>query len=342
MAGKKRKVNQPEAGDRRLRGAARSGSSREVQVAVGKSLAADRCAHARKVGPAGRGDCGDRRRAEPVRAPSSWSKRSLAVALAAIVAGASLYAEPVTVRFAEGLSRGFLILETPEGRHLADGESIQIARGDRVTTHLLLQFLDGSVYEDTGVFSQHGTFRLLRDHTVQRGPSVKQPMDVTIDGATGAVTVRYTENGESKVATERLDLPADTANGFLLTALKNLPSDLESTSFSYVAAGPKPRLVKLEIRKTATEPFWSGTLRRDAIHYVLKVNLKGFAGAVAPLIGKQPPDSHVWVAGGAAPAIVQTEGPLSGDGPVWRLVPSGTRPSFQNPAAKATKAAPGR
>jgi hypothetical protein len=277
-----------------------------------------------------------------MRAPSDGLKRSLTIALAAMIAASFVGAEPVAVRFLEGLSRGFVILETPEGRRLADGESFQTVRGDRVTSRLTLQFLDGSFYEDAAVFSQRGAFRLLSDHTVQRGPAFKQATDVTINGATGEVTVRYSEDGKSKVAIERLNLPADVANGFLLTALKNLPAGLESTSLSYVAASPKPRLVKLEIRRAAAEPFWSGSLRRDAIHYILKVDLKGLAGALAPLIGKQPPDSHVWVAAGAAPAIVQTEGPLSGDGPVWRLVPSGTRPSFQNPATRSGKARPSR
>jgi hypothetical protein len=139
-----------------------------------------------------------------------------------------------------------------------------------------------------------------------------------------------------------MELPADTANGFLLTALKNLPSSLTETSLSFVAATPKPRLVKIQIRKTAVEPFWSGYLRRDAVHYVLKVDLKGFAGAVAPILGKQPPDTQVWVAAGAAPGHRTNGRALSGDGPVWRLVPSGTRPSFQNPAAKSTKTGSGR
>jgi hypothetical protein len=273
-----------------------------------------------------------------VHATAGAHNRSLAIALA-VMAAAYIQAEPVPVRFLEGLSRGFLILETPEGQRLADGESSQTVRGDRVTSHLVLQFLDGSVYEDTAVFSQRGSFKLVSDHTVQRGPSFKQPMDVTING-TGDVTVHYTEAGKSKVVTERITLPADTANGFLLIALKNLPAALTETSLSFVAASPKPRLVKIEIRKTTTEPFWSGSLRRDAVHYVLKVDLKGIAGAVAPIIGKQPPDTQVWVVAGTAPAIVQTEGPLTGEGPVWRLVPSGTRPSFQNPAAKSTKAAP--
>jgi hypothetical protein len=101
------------------------------------------------------------------------------------MAAACVRAEPVPVRFLEGLSRGFLILETPEGQRLADGESSQTVRGDRVSSRLILQFLDGSVYEDTAVFSQRGSFKLLSDHTVQRGPSFKQPMDVTITARRG-------------------------------------------------------------------------------------------------------------------------------------------------------------
>ena len=49
--------------------------------------------------------------------------------------------------------------------------------------------------------------------------------------------------------------------------------------------------------------FSEGTVRRGilldrrlhATHYVLKVEIGGLAGVVAPLVGKQPPDSHVWI-----------------------------------------------
>jgi hypothetical protein len=40
---------------------------------------------------------------------------------------------------------------------------------------------------------------------------------------------------------------------------------------------------------------------------------------VAPLIGKQPPDSHVWILEGEAPAFVKSEQPLYNGGPVWRI-----------------------
>jgi hypothetical protein len=286
----------------------------------------------------GKGDI--RMRGPTVDRPKKGRRRILIIAM---IAAASVHADPVPVRFVEGVSRAFLTFESLAGQRLADGENTQTVRGDRVTARLVFQFLDGSYYENTTVFSERGAFRLLRDHSVQRGPAFKQAMDVTIDGMTGDVTVRYNEDGKSKTASAHLDLPSDVSNGFLLTAMKDLPSAFAGGSLSYVAAGPKPRLVKIEIRKAdSPEPFWIGNLRREAIHYVLKVDLKGFAGAVAPLIGKQPPDTHVWVATGAPPVIVKSEGPLTGDGPVGRIVPTGTRPSFQNPAVKSRKKAPAR
>jgi len=38
-----------------------------------------------------------------------------------------------------------------------------------------------------------------------------------------------------------------------------------------------------------------------------------------PLVGKQPPDSHVWILGGEAPAFVKAEQPPYNEGPVWRI-----------------------
>jgi hypothetical protein len=32
------------------------------------------------------------------------------------------------------------------------------------------------------------------------------------------------------------------------------------------------------------------------------------SGRVLPLLGKQPPDTHVWILGGDAPAFVKSEG----------------------------------
>src|SRR5881392_4534071 len=74
----------------------------------------------------------------------------------------------------------------------------QDARGDRVTNHLIFRFKDGWIYEDTTIFSQRGTFRLLSDHLIRRGPSFKQPTDTSIDASTGQVKVRYTKDRGGK------------------------------------------------------------------------------------------------------------------------------------------------
>jgi hypothetical protein len=86
-----------------------------------------------------------------------------------------------------------------------------------------------------------------------------------------------------------------------------------------VAATPKPRLVKLLITPGSEDPFSVGGTRRKATRFTVKVQIGGVAGLVAPLVGKQPPDTYVWILGGEAPAFVKSEGPLSMGGPVWRL-----------------------
>ena len=228
-------------------------------------------------------------------------------------------AEMVPVRYREGVTHGFLVLRTTEGKPIADGDSTQVTRGERVISHLRFRFRDGSVYEETTVFSQHGTFRLLRDHLVQKGPSFKQPLETTIDTASGQVTVRYTEDGKEKIVTQRLELPPDVSNGIVFTLLKNLSRGATKTTLSYVATTPKPRLIELEIVPQGDDPFSIGSYSHKAIHYVVKVKIGGLAGVVAPMVGKQPPDTHAWVVWNEAPAFVKSEGPLYGEGPVWRM-----------------------
>ena len=58
---------------------------------------------------------------------------------------------------------------------------------------------------------------------------------------------------------------------------------------------------------------------RKATHYVVHVDIKGLAGVLAPLLGKDPPDSHVWILQGEAPAFIKSEAPLFAEGPLWRI-----------------------
>jgi hypothetical protein len=228
-------------------------------------------------------------------------------------------ADPVAVRFGEGMVHGFLTLKTLDGALLANGDLLQRAQGDRVTAELVFHFKDGSLHDETAVFSQRDRFRLLTDHLVQKGPSFPQPIDMTIDAAGGHVSVRYADHGEQKTDQEQLALPPDVANGVILTLLKNVRPDAPPKSFGYVAATPKPRLVSLAITNAGEEPFTVGTATRRATHYILKVDIGGLSGLLAPLLGKQPPDSHVWILGGEVPAFVKAEQPLFVGGPVWRI-----------------------
>ena len=241
-------------------------------------------------------------------------------ACATMLQPTALFADMIPVRHTEGLIHGFLLVLTFEGKALADGQMTQDAQGDRVTNHLIFRFKDGSIYEDTTVFSQRGTFRLLSDHLILRGPSFKQPMDTLIDASAGQVKVRYTDDrGKEKVIAQRMELPPDVANGLLLTLMKVIKPSVPRTTVSMVATTPKPRLVKLAILPQGKEPFTIGSFRHEAMHYVVKVEIGGITGFLARLMGKQPADTHIWVLGGEAPAFVKAEGPFYVGGPIWRI-----------------------
>jgi hypothetical protein len=227
--------------------------------------------------------------------------------------------EPIAVRHTEGLSHGFLRLRNEKGALLASGETMQRRRGNEVVAQMMFRFRDGSTYDETTVFTQQRQFRLVSDHVVQRGPAFPEASDMLIDARAGNVTVHYTDDGEQKVANEHMDLPPDLANGIVQTLLKNVRPGAIPESFPYVAATPKPRLIKLRLSVGGSDRFRNGTLSRRATHYVLKAELGGVTGVVAPIIGKQPPDSHVWIVAGDTPGFLRAQQPFFSDGPLWTI-----------------------
>jgi hypothetical protein len=143
---------------------------------------------------------------------------------------------------------------------------------------------------------------------------------MSIDTARQQVTVRYVDDdGKEKTADEHMDLPADLSNGIISILLKNLPTGGAPTTLSSVAATPKPRLVKLAITRVGEEPFANGRSSYKASHLLLKVELGGVTGVGAPLVGKQPPDNHVWILPGDAPTFLRSEAPFYVGGPAWRI-----------------------
>jgi hypothetical protein len=241
-------------------------------------------------------------------------------ASALLILGSSLLADQVPVRHTEGRVHGFLVLRDLNDSILASGDLSQLADGTRVTTELSFQFRDGSVHQETAVYSQRRTFQLLSYHLVQKGPTFKRPSDMSLQASTGQFTIRYTDDdGKEKTIIDRLKLPMDLANGFVTTLLGDIDPKAPKTTLSMVVATPKPRIVKLEISPVGEDSFSIGGTSRKAMHYTVKIDIGGLSGVVAPIIGKQPPDTHIWMIVGKVPGFLKSEGPMFEGGPVWRI-----------------------
>jgi hypothetical protein len=229
-------------------------------------------------------------------------------------------AQPIPVRHVEGTLHGFLSLRAQDGRVVAVGDLAQVARGDRVTAHLVFHFRDGSVDDDTTVFSERGSFRLITDHHIQQGPTFPQPMDLTIDVPHGQVTSRSKgKDGKDEVRSDQMSLPPDLANGLVSLVAKNLPPQTPEVKVHLLVATPRPRLVTLAISPRGEQEFTLAGSPRKAMHFEIKIELGGVAGVVAPVLGKQPPDLHLWIVGGDAPTFLREQGPFFQDGPIWTM-----------------------
>ena len=150
-----------------------------------------------------------------------------ALALTLTLSGSlPVLAEPVGVRFTEGIGRGFPVLRDAKGEKIAQGDLVQVARGDRVENRLTFRFRDGSFYDETVVFSQREFFTLLSYRLVQRGPSFPESLDASVDRETGRYTVRYKSDEDSpeEVVKGKFEMPDDAYNGLLSTLMKNLPA----------------------------------------------------------------------------------------------------------------------
>ena len=251
-----------------------------------------------------------------------------------IILSIGLSAEQIPVRHIEGVAFGFLAIRNSDGEALAYGDWKQVVKHDGVLVDdLRFRFKDGSFYEEITRFTQHGKFRLISDQVEQKGPSFKRASKSWIDARSGTITVQTTENGENKTTTKHLNLPDDVANGLLFVLLKNVDPSAPVTTVSYVAASAKPRVVKWDILPAPEKAIKVGSIEYKAQHYVVKTKIEGAAGAIAPLVGKQPPDIHIWLVKSEAPTFLEFEGPLCEDNPVWRI-------ELTAPASESEKAKP--
>jgi len=261
-----------------------------------------------------------------------WSRRLIGATAAVslmLVGGARASADAIRVRHVEGLVHGFLVLRDAGGKAIARGELLQSARGAQVTSQLVFYFKDGSLYDETAVFSQRTSFRLIRDHLQQHGPSFPRSVDMTIAMASGQVTVKYTDDGKEKTSVKQMKLPPDLVNGLIPVLLKNVDRRAPPKELPMIVATPEPLLIKLNVVSAEPRPFSKGDERQRVTEYVMKPKIGGIKGLLAPLVGKEPADAHVWILEGEVPAFLAAEQQFYPQGPIWRIELS--VPAWQEP-----------
>ncbi|MDQ2843270.1 MAG: hypothetical protein M3Y72_19985 [Acidobacteriota bacterium] len=101
--------------------------------------------------------------------------------------------------------------------------------------------------------------------------------DILIDAPTGQVSVRATDKGQEKNETEHLDLPPDLANG-MIREYQNFRPKVAKTTISFLAATPKPRLVKLSIVPQGDDAFSVAGVRYKHTLFGVKMELGGRHG----------------------------------------------------------------
>ena len=232
---------------------------------------------------------------------------------------ARLDAAPVRVRLPEGNARAFLVLRSLAGEPIAYGELIQKPRGSVIESRLVLNFRDGSRREEAVTFSQKGVFRLESYRLVQRGPAFPRA-DIAFDRRSGQYRALTQEKNasEEKTATGPLEMPEDLYNGMDLVLLKNLPAKIGAT-VQTAAFLPRPRVIKTVLSAEGEERVLVGGEAKPVTRYLVKLELTGLTGAIASLIGKEPPERRYWLATGDVPAFLRFEGAMFLNGPVWRL-----------------------
>jgi hypothetical protein len=241
----------------------------------------------------------------------------LIAALGAITLGAAASAEPILVRHIQVPMHRLMVARSEDGKIIANCEFSQAVQGDEVTMRLTYKFVDGSIDDETTTYRQQGTFRLVRDHHIQKGPFFVKPVDFAVEAATGIATSRTMDkNGKIHVENEHIDLPDDLANGFVGTLLLNVSHNTVPFRVGILAPVRGGRLIRILISPEGEQPFhMTGQILRATV-FRIHPELGGIVGVIAPLIGLQPKDVMVWVLEGDEPAVVRIVGQLGGYGPV--------------------------
>jgi hypothetical protein len=241
----------------------------------------------------------------------------LIAAFGAITLGTAAPAEQVLVRHIQRPMHRFMVARSEAEKIIANCEFLQAVQGDEVTMRLTYKFVDGSIDDETTTYRQQGTFRLVRDHHIQKGPFFVKPVDFTVEAATGLATSRTADkNGNIHIENHHIDVPDDLANGFVGTLLLNAPQNTTPFRVGMLVPVNGARLIRILISPEGEQTFHTTGQTRRAMVFRIHPELGGIVGVIASLIGLQPKDVTVWVLEGDEPAVVRIVGQLGGYGPM--------------------------
>jgi hypothetical protein len=235
----------------------------------------------------------------------------------------TLGAEPVPVQQAQGAAQGFLVVRDANGQQIGTGNLQQAVHGGRITSRILYRLNDGSVDDETTIFTQARVFHVVSDHHVQHGPLFDKALDVAFDTASGTVVTRNPNSTETRE--HEKNIPADVVNGIAGTILLNVKPTMAPLTLSAIAPISTGRVITITITPEGEGDFTISGIPHKAAIYRIHPKLGGVAGAIAPVIGKEPKDVLVWVIQGSAPALVREICQFSVGGPVLSIELAGTR-----------------
>ena len=222
------------------------------------------------------------------------------------------------MRQPETVTQGWVALTDLTGKVLGHGELTQWFERRAVANRLLIRFDDGSLYDEELRFSQQGVFRLLSYRLVQRGPSFPTSVDVQFDRSGHYRARQRAPEAAEETESGTIVIPDDVSNGMTSTLLRNLPAGASATTH-LLAFTPKPRILDLHLTPEGSDAFSVGRITGKATRFLVEPRVAGVPGAVATIIGKQPPSVRFWITPGRTPVFVRFEGPLYADGPPWRI-----------------------
>jgi hypothetical protein len=251
--------------------------------------------------------------------------RSLVAAFLTIMISTAAPAEQIPVKHVQLARHEFMVARSETGKIIARVEFTEDVRGDEVMISLTYNFVDGSIDDETTTYRQQGTFKLVRNHHIQKGPFFAKPIDFAVEAATGIATSRTADkDGKIHVESEHIDLPDDLANGFVGTLLLNVPPKTTPFRVGILAPVFGGRLIRIVISPEGEQPFQKSGQPLKATVFRIHPELGGILGMIATLVGLQPKDVMVWILEGEKPAVVRVVGQLGGSGPVLSSELEGT------------------